>query len=199
MEMEPPHPPEEDDHLTDFLSEDDQGTDPVVDFTTDDEPFQEKLEHLRPRGVTMANNILHDKAQSEDLVDQVVVNLFAHRKRPSPDTPFDAWFLVCVRNAAVDLTRSPEWHRSDDTVLRKVPSNDDNPLEHVLRNERIERIREALAKLSSEDQQLLRLWFVEEKTLKHMAGGMNMKMNTLYSRIMRAKKRLLKHLRGGRP
>ena len=227
MSLDSTLPPDDDDHLTDSASDNDYSPEGAGFFSVeeedfdeplderrspdngflleeleearraDDEDFQEKLEALRERGIRRANAILHDEEKSEELVDQKIVHLFAQRKRPSNGAPLDRWFLHCVENAAKDFLRSPASKRADEKVLLDMKSEDDTPLETVLRNEAITMIRRALAKLSYEDQELLRLKFFTEATLEEMTILLNAPLSTINSRITRAKKRLEKNLRKG--
>jgi len=197
MAFDPPHPPDDDDHLSDFFSDEEYSSENAGYFTAEDEDFQNRLEELRPRGVLTAIGVMHDPAKSEDLTDHVIVHLFANRKRPPEGHPLDAWFLLCVRNKALDAVRSPAWGHADDRVLINLKSEDHGPLDDAIRNEEVSKVRRAFAQLSCEDQDLLRLWFIEEVGLKEMAHLLNAKQSTLYSRIMRAKERLLKNLKKG--
>lgn len=185
MGMDPPHGLDDDQLLSDVFSTDEDAT------------FQNQLEAVRPRGIRSALRILRDAETSEDLVDDVIVRLFAHRRRPPEGRDFEEWFLRCVKNAAISMTRSPAWNRSTDGALAELPSSD-NPLEHALQNEQHDSVMKALAKLSLGDRQLIRLWFVEEVKLKRIASHMQLSESTVYSRIMGAKKLLIKYLKGGR-
>jgi RNA polymerase sigma-70 factor (ECF subfamily) len=160
------------------------------------EALQEKLERLRPHGIRAAMNILHSQHHAEDVVDAVIGRLFISQAGPG-GAPLDAWFLACVKNAAIDLTRSPRWCRTDDAAPADLPADEDNPLENALRNERVEAIQNALAKLSRDERDLIRMRHIDEMKLEDIAHHINLSTSATHYRLKKAEEQLRKNLKKG--
>jgi RNA polymerase sigma factor (sigma-70 family) len=197
MSMEPPHTPDEDDHLIDALSEDDHVADPIESLVPrDDEAFANELESFRPNGIRVAAAILRNTHEAEDVVDEVIAKLFINGI--GYGVSHKPWFIRCVQNAAKDRVGSASWRNTqDDTILADVRSKVEEPLEQALRNQRVEIIQKGLLHLSSDDREILRLRFFEYMKIEEMAYHLNVPTNTLYSRLQRAVKRLAKILKKG--
>jgi len=194
--MEPPHRPDEDDHLLDALSEEADRDTIVVLAPHDNEAFASELETLRPNGIRAATKILRNWYEAEDVVDQEIAKLIINGI--PYNAPHEPWFITCVENGAKSRMRSASWRNAQDsTVLANLLSEVEGPLEQALQNQRVETINEALLGLSSDDREILRLRFYEEMKIEDMAQYYNVPMSTLYSQLKRAVKRLGRLLKKG--
>ncbi len=102
---------------------------------------------------------------------------------------FCAWLYRIARNELISHQRKQRW-------LTMLHPNHASPLNLdwlVTHNEEVAELRQALAQLSSADQELLALRFFEELTNPEIAEVLGCPVETIYVRLHRALKRLTKH------
>ena len=183
MSMEPPHSPDDDVYLTSLLSEDAQ------------EALQEELERLRPDGKRLAWNILHSEYEADDVVDAVIGRLFIRQADPK-GSPLKAWFLSCVKNEAIDVTREAARRRADNIKLEGLCSTADS-FRDACENETKETIQAELAKLSSDQYQIIWMRYFEDMKLEDIAYRLNLSTSATHYRLGKALEQLRKNLKKG--
>lgn len=182
MSIEPPHSP-----LSDRVGRPEP---------RDDEARANELESFRPKGIGVAMDMLHVIHEAEDVADQMIAKLFIN------GFPYgvnhEAWFVSCIKHAVIDRMRSADWCKTqNDAILAKRQAKVETPEDHALANEREETIQWGLSHLSSDDQEILRLRFVNGMTIEEVAHHFHRPPDTLYSWQRRAVKRLVQILKKG--
>lgn len=144
-------------------------------------------------------------AHREDALD-IVQTSFAKAISSLPTLAdrerFGSWFLRIVRNAALDWIAA-RGHRQNQVPLElEEVADQPQALRAMEQDEERERVREAIAALSEEHQQVLLLRYSEGLDYSTMARQLGIKVTTVRSRLYEArlvlKGKLDRYLQGGR-
>ena len=106
---------------------------------------------------------------------------------------FKSWALRIVHRKSIDWTRTiakQKQQQNDYNVtesIRDIPLTDSSQLKQQL--------KEAIAKLSSSQQQVVRLFYVHELSLKDIAKTLGISVGTAKSRLYHAREHLKKQLK----
>jgi RNA polymerase sigma-70 factor (ECF subfamily) len=140
--------------------------------------------------------LVHDPAVAEEvLVDTMTAvwrgaGSFAHTSRVS------TWIFGIARHKALDALRRStrnQQHVSLDQAL-DLPNRGDCAEDQVHRSQVTVLTKHALAMLSKEHQEVLRLTFYEELPYQEVAILLSIPTNTVKTRVFYAKQQLKKHL-----
>ena len=141
--------------------------------------------------------LVYDPAVAEEvLVDTMTAvwrgaGSFAHTSRVS------TWIFGIARHKALDALRRSarnQQHVSLDQAL-ELPSREDCAEDQVHRTQVTVVTKRALAMLSKEHQEVLRLTFYEELPYEEVATLLSIPTNTVKTRVFYAKQQLKKHLK----
>ncbi|MGP1909806.1 RNA polymerase sigma factor [Metabacillus sp. JX24] len=142
---------------------------------------------------SFAFRITHDHTLAEEVLQDVFMKLWhGNRVYDSSKGKFTSWLLTVTRNQAIDLIRK---HKKTDTVeiLEKDSvSTPEQSVEHEVEwMEKGEILREAVAKLKKDQQQMIELFYFKGFTQQKISDVYQIPLGTVKGRIRLA----LKHLR----
>jgi RNA polymerase sigma-70 factor (ECF subfamily) len=160
----------------------------------DAEAFASLYDRHRDRVFGHALRLVRQRHDAEDVT--AVVFLEAWRKRASVrqvDGSIIGWLLVTTTYTVRNHSRSLHRHRSALAKLPPAPNQDDHAPridDAIDASGRDGRMREAFAKLSKRDQDVISLCILEELTSAQAAEALGVPEGTIKSRLSRARKRL---------
>ena len=147
--------------------------------------------------------IYYKHSQPEDRRDiSNEVALIAHQNRgQAPDEPETA-FLAWLHQIARNVVRN--WSRREGTAVRRtigslddenfrpegIPSDSHAPETDLLFQERMAVVREAISELPLIHQQVIWLFYIEELSVKKIAGRLGIRKGTVKSRLYHAREQL---------
>lgn len=135
-----------------------------------------------------------------DDIFQTVFFKFAQHDAPFASAEHErAWIIRVTINACRDLARSAAWRRTvalDETLEAVLPAADDSYQAQEDR-ERAEQILRAVLKLPEDYRQAVYLHYYEDYAAPQIAQIMGKNLNTVYTLLRRARKRLARILGGG--
>jgi RNA polymerase sigma-70 factor (ECF subfamily) len=133
---------------------------------------------------------LNDREQAKDLTADVFVDLFiAIKGRHPPRDSLRAWLFRVARNKLADhYGRQRRFPAA--TLEEWIPSNDEDPAIAFLGRWRLGRVRQALAQLNAEQQEVLILRFGQGLSLQETADVMVKSVSAIKSLQFRAVERL---------
>lgn len=130
-----------------------------------------------------------DPDRAEDLAQEVFIRAMAHR----PEKP-RAWIFAVAANLARDEARAAIRRKKHLTLLKDDPiplSTPEAPAdEAVERDERWERVTEALAELTERDREVLLLWDAG-LSYPEIAAHTGLAVGAVGTTLARARKRLI--------
>ncbi|MDJ0785471.1 MAG: RNA polymerase sigma factor [Myxococcota bacterium] len=162
--------------------------------------FDELYERYFPRVYRFVDRRLNNRADTEETVQEVFINLFSSVHGFRGDAPFAAWvFGLTRRTIAARFKRKrhemvPLTSEDEDPRLAQVAkqSNQDDPLESYECNERMRQMGEVIEKdLTAEQWNLFRLHHLENRTIQEIAASVHKTEDSIKSHLYRARRLLL--------
>jgi len=168
----------------------------------DREAFGHLFRHFAPRmkGWLWKTGSTADEA--EEIVQDAFVNLWRKAAQFDPArSDVAAWLFTIARNLRVDRRRAihDTWIALDDAEVAAIPDAACTHDEALSRLQHDDRVRSAIATLSEEQGQLLRLSFYEDMSHSRIALELKMPLGTVKTKLRRAAARLRLLLEECRP
>ena len=143
-----------------------------------------------------AFRLLRDRADAEDLVQDVLTKLYPRTHEMAQVQDLKPWLLRVVYHQFVDdlrRRRRTAVHVSEMNML-DVPDPGQEPDVHLGVNEMADRVRGAIGQLNHEQQALIGLHLMDGMTLEEVTHVLDVPLGTLKSRLHRARIQLKKLL-----
>ena len=141
------------------------------------------------------------KVQDENDADELTVAIFSKVLNKldlfDPHFQFKTWVLTIAQNTIIDFWRKKSRMTEDasDQIQERRNEFAKSPEELMISEEDQGKIREILGSMDSNYQDIIRLRFYEEKSIKEIAEELNISVANTKVRIMRAKKVLAELLK----
>ncbi len=149
--------------------------------------YQQIVEKYAPSMYRLAYNFCLNRADAEDVVQEVFLRYLEHTPRCTGPGQLRAWLMTATANKCKDLLGSG-WKRKTLPLEDNHTSPDD-------RDEVLE-VRSALAKLSPNLYSVVNLFYFEQLSVKQIAEQLHLSEAAVHSRLFKARKQLKKHLGG---
>lgn len=130
---------------------------------------------------------------AEDVVQEAFIRAYRNLRSYQPARPFRPWLYRIVRNGAFNWRRK---HRRTITgeaaaiFLEQQPDPTESAHETIERAELREAMQRSLGKLSVEYREPLVLYYVDDRSYAEISDILRLPINTVATRIRRAKERL---------
>lgn len=152
----------------------------------EDAAFAELYDALAPRIYGLVLRILRDAHQSEEVTQEVFLQVWQSSSRFDPQRGSAlSWVMTMAHRRAVDRVRASEaWHRRDDAdavLSRQTPT--DLTSEAVHASLEAESIRAGLATLSLVQRRAIELAYFGGHTHREVAGLLQIPLGTAKARI----------------
>lgn len=164
--------------------------------------FEELMNrHYRTAYFMILKLLQNNQVAAEDLTIEAFAKAFNKLHLYKPEMArFNTWFISIVINHTTDYLRKrrlkltsldKDLEMEDGSLLsNNVTSLAPNPEELVLRKEKGKEVRLAIAKLPKLYREIVRLRYFEDKSYSEIQKELNLSVNTLKTRMHRAKKLL---------
>jgi RNA polymerase sigma-70 factor (ECF subfamily) len=174
--------------------------------TSDDKQELEGLQRLDPQVISSIFDRLfpvvfryvryrvNDTVQAEDIASEVFVRMLeAVRGGNGPESNLKAWLLGTASHAVNDHHREL-YRQPTEEIDESFHDVSANPVESVELLERQHRVRQALDKLTSEQQHVIALRFGQELSLEETAAVMKKNVNAIKQLQLRALAALIRQI-----
>ena len=149
-------------------------------------------------------HLVGDRDEADDLLQDVFVKAYQHLADFDTARKFSPWIYRIAHNEAVNWirkrSRRPMVVSWDDIVETTGEQQPIEPMETIeeqwIRRELRDDVREALGQLCEEHREMLTLRYYLDKSYREIAEIVGIPMNTVASRVSRAKRSLLDALGG---
>jgi len=151
--------------------------------------FQALFRHFAPRlkGFVMRQGTAPQLA--EDVIQETMVRVWRKARQFDPaKASASTWIFTIARNIRIDLIRKANRPEPDMNDPAFVPDPEPHPQDILSREQDANRLREIVAALPAEQQDVLRLAFFEEKPHPDVAAELGIPLGTVKSRIRLAMK-----------
>jgi RNA polymerase sigma-70 factor (ECF subfamily) len=156
--------------------------------------FQSFFDRHRQAVTQFLFRMLREPADVEDVVQETFLQIWnrSHQYDPTKASPA-GWLTLIARSRALDLIRRRKPGRPGNEV---EPSFEYDMSLGLVQDESRQHVRDAMAKLPSEQREVIRLAFLGGLTHEQIAGILHVPLGTVKTRI-RLGLRRLKHLLPG--
>lgn len=157
----------------------------------DREAFAALFRHFAPRVKAYLMRLGADDAAAEDLMQDVMLTVW--RRAPTYDPTLagvSTWIFTIARNRRIDALRRgrrPELDAEDPVLQPQAPSSPDSA---VAAQQWESRLAGAIAGLPTEQAEMLRLAYFEDRSHTDIADALNLPLGTVKSRLRLAIGRL---------
>jgi RNA polymerase sigma factor (sigma-70 family) len=158
-----------------------------------DQAFARLVARYRPAIYGLAFAATGDAAEAEDLTQETLITAYLGLPHLRDPALFGAWLKGIARNLVrmwyrrhAATPRLDGGHALDELVSRATLS----PEEHIDRQERLERIRQAVQELSTGNQQAVTLRYWAGMSYAEISETLDVPVSTVKSRLHKAKRQL---------
>lgn len=168
----------------------------MVSDETDKELVRSLYENNEQLMYNIAYNILHNRSDAEDAVQDAFVSVINHlekiREINCNETRF--YLVIIVKNISLNMLKKKQRHPEVDIDTIYDAKSDDKVEDEILGKINSEKIRDALRQLSDSDYEVMFLYLIKEHTPSEIAQLLDITGNQARQRIFRARQRLIKLL-----
>jgi len=185
----------------------------MLAFQRGDEPaFQELIERNHSRVIGLAYRFVGNRAEAEDLAQEVFLRIYRARHTYRPTAKFSTWMFRIAANVSLNALRDRA-RRRDDVSIEQLSGEDRGPFmvsdpetpapdHRVGRSELAQKVREAISELPEKEQIAVVLNKYEGLSYADIARTLGCSTMAVKSLLARArenlKERLLLYVRTGR-
>jgi RNA polymerase sigma-70 factor (ECF subfamily) len=152
----------------------------------DQAAFGELYDQLAPRVLGLVRRLLKDFAQSEEVTQEVFLEIWQTATRYDPNKGgASTWVLTMAHRRAVDRVRSSQSTRVRDTKIgiRDFPTEYDSVAESVEINVEHERVKKALSRLTELQRQAITLAYYGGFSHNEVAEQLHIPVGTVKTRL----------------
>lgn len=143
---------------------------------------------------------INDEDESEDIAIETFTKVFAKLKLYNSDFDFKTWLLSIAHNTMIDhIRKSPGLQLSLDDESYSIDIQEDfpSPEESLIQKQDNDAFQQSIQKLKPEYRRIIELRFLEDKTYKEISEELNLSMDNVKVRLLRARQILQKILHSG--
>ena len=158
-----------------------------------DQSAFERLYHLyEKRMFQYIRTLLSDHVQAEDIVGETMLAVWRGAGTFAGTSRVSTWIFGIARHKSLDAARKFGRHQRevDLDAASELPNPQQSPLEGAYRKQMDAITQRALATLSQEHREVLRLVFYEELPYEEIAFMLSIPNNTVKTRVYYAKQKL---------
>lgn len=170
--------------------------------TGDRGAFVELVESYRSKIQRLALRMLHNKPDSEDIVQETFIRVYLNLNHYDESQKFSTWIYRIGKNVCIDLLRKKRPVQSLDAELsdqdgdysyyNKLASQEHTPEHAVLQSEIQEHVHKSINKLADKYKTVITLYYLEELSLQEISKKLDLPITTVKTRLHRGRELLRK-------
>lgn len=155
--------------------------------------YQEKL-------LRYAYYLTNNWQEAEDIVQETFIKTYENLFRFNLKKKFSSWLYRICHNEAINFLKRKRINfiANAEIYLKEVLDNEESSLDKLIRQSNKRAVKKALQKMPLIYKEVLILYFFEEKKYEEISDILRQPINTVATRIRRAKAMLKKILSGGK-
>jgi RNA polymerase sigma-70 factor, ECF subfamily len=154
--------------------------------------FERLYELYASRVLHYVRTLVHEQAIAEEVLGDVMFAIWRGAGTFTGTARVSTWIFGIARHKAIDAVRRVGRQRTEvdlDSIVN-LPASNDSPLDDTERHQVAALTNRALARLSRDHQEILRLVFFEELPYEEIALLLSIPTNTVKTRVYYAKQHL---------
>lgn len=154
--------------------------------------FKENIFPLKDKLFRFAKQFVMLDDEAEDIVQDTFIKLWVKRNKMDEIKNPETYAMTMVKNASIDRLRKRKSFRLDDLV--KEPEDKHTPYDSLSQNETFARIKQAMKKLSPQQEMLIKLRDIEGYEYNEIEEITSLRINAIRVNISRARKLIKENL-----
>ena len=156
----------------------------------------------------MVLKMVHNRDDAEDLTIEAFGKAFNNISNYSADFAFSTWLFKIATNNSIDFIRKKrlqttsldQTSKTDDgeTTPISVQDHSPDPEQAVIKEQRAQKIRDAIEQLSPKYRSLIELRYLDELSYEEIAEKLDLPLGTVKAQLFRAKDMLYNILKVSR-
>lgn len=153
----------------------------------DERAFDELVSLYRNTLVLFISSYLHDLAESEDVAEEVFIDLYLKRRRYTAEATFKTYLFKIARNKALNELRR---RKTRILPIDGVPLATDDAFSSVAQTEESRKLFSALEEMDVNLREVLVLRYVEDMSVAEVAKVLKISPKRVSNLVYRAKAQL---------
>jgi len=175
----------------------------------DQNAYAELMRNYRDTLYFMMLKMTNNPVDADDLTIEAFGKAFKNLKQYTPDYAFSTWLFRIASNNCIDFIRKRKMSESVSVNLNDtsetgeylpdiLPSDTRNPEEDIIRNQKIQALRDVVDKLKPHYRILIELRYYREHSYEEIATELELPIGTVKAQLFRARE-LIYHILKNRP
>ena len=171
--------------------------------------YAELMKNYRDTLYFMMLKMTNNPEDADDLTIEAFGKAFKNLKQYTPDFAFSTWLFRIASNNCIDFIRKRKMNESVSVNLNELtesgddladilPSPTRNPEEDIIRQQRIQALRDVIDRLKPQFRKLIELRYYEERSYEEISTELNLPIGTVKAQLFRARE-LIYHILKNRP
>ena len=160
----------------------------------DSDAFAQLVRSMQRPVFGLCLRLLRSEAEASEVAQEAFLRAYQNLERYDERRPFDLWVMTIARNLCLDLLRRRTRMSTEDVDEHAnfLPSGEASLEEAAIARQDRKTLEDAMNTLSTEDREVLALYYVQRRTTKEIAEVMNVAPGTIMARLFRAREKLRK-------
>lgn len=165
--------------------------------------FETLLKKYRYSLYASVLKVVKVKDVAEDIVLETFAKVFSRLDEYNPNFAFSTWLFRIGINKSIDYLRNKKnlntssiddyiKDETGSTFADSIPSSDDDPIQDLLKEEKIAFVNVILDKLSPRYKRVIEMYYYQEMSCEEIAKEINSTVNNVKAELFRARKVLHK-------
>jgi RNA polymerase sigma-70 factor (ECF subfamily) len=171
--------------------------------------YAELMKNYRDTLYFMMLKMTNNPEDADDLTIEAFGKAFKNLGQYTPDYAFSTWLFRIASNNCIDFIRKRKMNESVSVNLNEItesgdnladilPSETRNPEEDIIRQQRIQALRDVIVRLKPQFRKLIELRYYEERSYEEISTELNLPIGTVKAQLFRARE-LIYHILKNRP
>ncbi len=200
------NPEEVNPHFTDKANRDYRLVKLALD-NKDRKAYAKLMDHYKDALYFMLLKMTNNADDAEDLTIEAFGKAFKRLNQYTPDYAFSTWLFKIATNNCIDFIRKKKksvlvydspFHDEDyedEDITTSIKSQDLNPEEKLIREQKLQSLRDIVDKLKPRYRELVEYRYFKEYSYEEIADEMKLPLGTVKAQLFRAREFLLEILR----
>lgn len=171
--------------------------------------YAELMKNYRDTLYFMMLKMTNNPEDADDLTIEAFGKAFKNLRQYTPDYAFSTWLFRIASNNCIDFIRKRRMNESisvnlhdqttnGDDLADILPSSTRTPEEEIIRQQKIQVMRDVIDRLKPHYKKLIELRYYEERSYEEISSELNLPIGTVKAQLFRARE-LIFHILKNRP
>ncbi len=164
----------------------------------DEQAYAELMDRYRDAIYYMLLKMVNNKNDAEDLTIEAFGKAFKNIDQYTPKYAFSTWLFKIATNNCIDFIRKQKANlisidqaeEDDDISAPPLHSNNPDPEEDMIKNQRVDLMRDVVDKLKPRYRNLIKLRYFKEYSYEEIAQELDLPLGTVKAQLFRARELL---------